>query len=184
MFSKFKLLSAIIIATPFLGASPAAAEMVLPQAYVQQAKASNIPPEVLYTLALIESGNQTASKVYRPWPWTLTINKESYYFNNQNEVTVKLAEVLAQANPPSQLGVGLMQIEWHYHKARFKSPSQALDPYYNLRVGAEYFAQLINETGDVWQAIGRYHSKTPKFAAAYQTRFSKHFVKLITKGGV
>ena len=156
--------------------------ITMPQAYINEAVTHNIPPSVLYTLALVESGRTLSSKVFRPWPWTLTVNAKPYFFENRDQATTKLLEVLSGPEP-DQLGVGLMQVEWRFHKGRFASASDALDPYLNLKIGASIFKQYWDETGNLWEAIGRYHSKTPKFAQSYKDRFGNHLVKLLASGG-
>ncbi len=162
--------------------TPVWAEISVPSAYELEAKQNNIPPVVLFALALVESGRTLPNKVFRPWPWTLTINAKPYFFSNREDADAKLQEVLA-GEKPNQLGVGLMQVEWRFHKQRFSNSSMALDPYQNLKVGAQIFSEYWKETGNLWDAIGRYHSKTPKHATRYKNMVGDRLVRLLAQNG-
>ncbi len=171
-------IAAVLISAMLM--TPAWAEISVPNAYEQEARINHIPPVVLFALALVESGRTLPNKVYRPWPWTLTINAKPYFFNNREDASTKLQEVLA-GEIPEQLGVGLMQVEWRFHKQRFASAAAALDPYQNLKVGAAIFSEYWKETGNLWEAIGRYHSKTPKYAAKYKNLVGDRLLRLLAQ---
>jgi hypothetical protein len=52
----------------------------------------------------------------------------------------------------------LMQVNWRYHQDKLGSPWQALDPYHNLRVGAEILQDCYTNRQDWWSSVGCYHS--------------------------
>ena len=51
---------------------------VVPQGYREVARAQGIPPNILYALSLTESGRAISRNTFRPWPWTLNVEKKSY----------------------------------------------------------------------------------------------------------
>lgn len=50
----------------------------LPIAYVVVAKAANVPADILYAVALAESG-RSYKGVLLPWPWTLNVEGRSIF---------------------------------------------------------------------------------------------------------
>ncbi len=155
----------------------------IPNAYQEIAEQHQIPASIFYTLALLESGQSSKTRAFRPWPWTLTVDAKPYYFDTYEGALSKLKQTLA-GEPPKQLGIGLFQIEYRYHKDRFESVEDMLWPYKNTQVAAQIFSEYLTlEQGDLWGAIGRFHSSTDKYAKRYQLRFGKHLVSLIADGG-
>lgn len=139
----------------------------VPRAYLTVATRHQLPPVVLYSIALCESGRIIASGHFRPWPWTLNIDGEGRYFEDRQQA-IEVAH--AAINIGSTVDVGIMQVNWHWHGHRFDSVADAFDPYVNLNVGATILKQLSTEHGGLWQGIGHYHSTTPERADAYQSR--------------
>ena len=138
-----------------------------PPGYVQVAQEYGLPPEALYAVALTESARPRASRRLRPWPWTLNVAGEPHYYATRMEAFRALKGYLAQGL--RRIDVGLMQVNWRYHEARLRDPWTALDPYYNLRLGAWLLATLARERGDLNEAIGRYHAPgDPARAARYR----------------
>ncbi len=150
----------------------------IPQAYRDMAERIPVSPAVLYALALLESGQSGRTPSYRPWPWTLTVNAKPYFFDSRFEAEIFLKQALKSR--PSQLGVGLFQIEHRFHAHRFSGMETMLDPYENTRAAADIFREALEYTGgDVWQAVGRFHSATPRYAEAYQRRFGTALLQFV-----
>ncbi len=173
----------IILGVMLLGAKVAHATSTgpIPPAYHNVAEQHRIPAAVFYTLALMESGQSIKTGQFRPWPWTLTINGEPHYFDTYEGALTKLKSTLAEGEP-RQLGVGLFQIEYRYHKDQFASLEDMLWPYKNTKVAAIIFTDLLQQTqNNLWEAIGRFHSRTDKFAQRYQMRFGERLVALIAE---
>ena len=77
----------------------------------------------------------------------------------------------------------LMQVNWRYHRTRLRDPWRALDPYYNLRVGARILRDCYREHADWWRAVGCYHSPgisaaQRERALAYRARVKRHWRRL------
>ncbi len=165
----------------------------IPSAYRQVADEINVPVDILYAIALTESGYQYQS-VYNPWPWTLNIEGKAYRFNNRHSMLVKLKQAIQDKQ---SVDIGIMQINWRWHKHRFeslqptlnspqpilKSLQTALDPYINLKSGAEILVEQYQATGDWWLAVGRYHTPAQtkgsiKRAKRYRQRVRQHWLSI------
>ena len=66
----------------------------------------------------------------------------------------------------NSIDVGLMQVNWKYHSHAFENIAAAFDPYINARYAVSYLLEHRQEN-DWWASVGRYHSKTPKYADRY-----------------
>lgn len=125
----------------------------IPVAYVVVAKAAEVPADILYAVALAESG-----RLYRdmlvPWPWTLNIEGEGVFCRSQREA-IELASQAVQRNQSVDLGPA--QVNWRWHRQRFAGINDALVPMLNLKAGAAILREQYELSGDWWQAVGRYH---------------------------
>ncbi len=154
------------------------AELPIPRGYQSAVASQNLSPVIFYAIALTESGQSEMTAEYRPWPWTLTIDKKPYYFRDQRAAEVALKD--AVESNVAQLGVGLFQIEHRYHAHRFTSIESMLDPYANSRIAAEIFSEGLKQSeGDLWAAVGKFHSSTPAVADAYRQRVARRLFRLL-----
>lgn len=167
------LLSLVLTAAlPVLAADP------VPSGYRRVAAAQGFPAEVLYAVALAESGRKLASGAVRPWPWTLNVAGRPYRYATRREAFRALEGFLAQGE--MLIDIGLMQINWRYHRDTLGTPWQALDPYHNLRVGAALLKRRYRLDGDWWAAIGHYHRPAGgQRAERYRRRVGKRLAALI-----
>ena len=141
----------------------------VPALYRTVAAEYGIPPLLLYAIASVESATPLADRTIKPWPWTLSINAAPYYYATQAEALAALH--WARQRPVKQLGIGLMQIEWRYHRRRLPDLASALDPAFNLRTGAAILHTEYRNAGGNWDlAVKRYHSRTPHRQQGYVKR--------------
>ncbi len=154
----------------FSGVGQAAPLAAIPPAYRQVADEYQVPPRLLFAIALTESARHGA-----PWPWTLNVGGRPYYFASRAEAESALRRWLAKSKHPD---VGLMEINWKYHRKKLQDPTAAFDPWYNLRAGALILRQAYDATGNWWQAAGRYHSTTPSLADAYRQRVRRWYRRI------
>ena len=173
-----RLLAFLFLLLPVVG--HAQVEPV-PAGYRQAAGIANVGPALFYAIALTESGQSTMTADYRPWPWTLSIDGEPHFFSTRQEARSALLDAVSRS--PAQLGVGLFQIEFRFHSRRFESVDAMLDPYANARVAAEIFSEgLSTSGGNVWEAVGLFHSASPELANAYRNRVARKLVNLLGSG--
>ena len=154
----------------------------VPAGYRTIASEHGIPYTVLYAVALTESGKQvTAGDVYRPWPWTLNIAGRGYFFNSR--LAAWQALTVSLQGGQRSVDIGLMQVNWRYHQERLGTPWQALDPYFNLRVGAGILQECYTTRQDWWASVGCYHAPThPLRADRYRRRVVTRWQRVTNAG--
>jgi len=154
----------------------------VPPGYRLVAAQNGIPPAILYAVALAESGTRIdALRSSRPWPWTLNIGGEGYFYPSRQAAVQALNGQLAVDR--SSIDVGLMQVSWRYHQDRLTSVQRALDPYHNLQVAAEILADCFRDRQDWWAAVGCYHAPNdPERAAGYRDRVRRHWRRILDQG--
>jgi len=150
----------------------------IPAGYQRVAIEYDLPPALLYAVALTESGQSALSEGrFRPWPWALNINGVGHYFTSRQEALQALQVALANAN--SSVDIGLMQVNWRYHHAALGSAREALDPYHNLRVAAAILRDCLNEHPNWMQTAGCYHAPNDSTRAqAYASRVQQHWAQI------
>lgn len=150
----------------------------IPRAYQIVSQQYGVPDEVFFAVALQESGKSRDGK-FLPWPWTLNIDNQGFYFDDRESAELALLRAMHTAEKKGTVGrvaVGLGQIYMPSHAKQFASPLDALDPTVNLNYAAkliatEYLWTVRQGRPDWWVAVGRYH--TPSNAALaeeYQER--------------
>ena len=154
----------------------------VPVAYRAVAAERGIPPTVLYAIALTESGRPMAlSGVGRPWPWTLNVGGRGYFFASRLAAWQALTDWLRAGK--QFIDIGLMQVNWHYHEQRLGTPWQALEPYHNLRVGAEILQDCFMARQDWWVSVGCYHAPAnPQRAKRYRRRVVSRWQHIVSAG--
>lgn len=122
----------------------------------------NIDPHLLYAVALAESAYSPVKNARgaAPYPWTLRLPNKPIYAPSKAHATEELFKVLKYT---SSVDVGLMQINWRWHKHRVKRPEDLLDPLTNVRIGADILLENIRRSpSDLVAALGQYHSHSVK----------------------
>ncbi len=161
----------------FLSSSSWSEEQV-PEGYRSIATESGIPSTMLYAVAMTESATQiNDSNLYRPWPWTLNVAGKGYFFDSRVAAWQALKKWIRQGR--RSIDIGLMQVNWGYHGKKLGTPWQALDPYHNLRVGADILNNCYQNRKDWWASVGCYHSPANKQRAErYRQRVTRHWRRL------
>ncbi len=163
--------------------APAKAETI-PSAYQRIAMEYKIPPSILYGIAYAESGKTIRPGVYKPWPWTLNVAGVPRRYPTRKSAYKGLIYFLKQG--VKSIDIGLMQVNWRYHRDKLGTPWQALDPFNNTRAGAKVLQTEFKKVGEWRKAIGRYHSpgrKTAqkKRAINYANRVMRHVARITRK---
>lgn len=154
----------------------------VPAGYRSIALERGIPYTLLYAVALTESGKKVeATRSYRPWPWTLNVAGQGYFFDSRLAAWQALIAWLEQGK--RSIDIGLMQVNWRYHQEKLGTPWQALDPYSNLRVGAEILQDCYITRKDWWVSVGCYHSPADsQRAEQYRRRVISRWQRLVNAG--
>lgn len=156
------------------------AQELPPPAYQLAADEVGIPSEVLYAVALTESGFKLNDSQVRPWPWTLNVAGRSHYFKTKADACTFLNQTL-QSTSAKRVDVGLGQVNYGYHGHRVNSACDLLDPYLNLEIAAYILKeQRRSGEGDWLLAIGRYHSPAGgQRAITYRGVVQRNLIRVI-----
>ena len=157
-----------------------------PPLYKKIAAQNKIPAKLFYALILNESRSAVQLKQSNqmlPWPWTVNYKGKGLYFKTRLEAYEFVKPIL---NSGGTAGIGLGQIEWRWHKHKFKNLWEAFEPEINLQVAAQYFrAQYDRKECNSWkQAVGCYHRSAQKqsdkkIAAEYTSRVLRIWKQII-----
>lgn len=180
-WSWITLLGLFLVATGRAQTAAPAAEGI-PPAYAATAALYDIPPALLYAMALVESGRRVdTAEAFQPWPWTLNVAGEGYYYPSKTEAWTALqAFVLAGR---TNIGIGLLQVTYPYNAHILTDVYAALDPHTNLSMGAAILRERFEESRDWSTAVGRYHSpgstaERRARAERYRERVRRHCRRL------
>lgn len=147
----------------------------IPVAYQRAAEAADVPPAILYAIALTESGRRSTIG-QRPWPWTLNVAGQGRYFESRVSAWQHMQRALARHQ---NVDIGLMQVSWRYHAKHLRSPWNALNAHWNLKVGAEILRRCFDARGHWMSAIGCYHAPNDaERAARYRQRVQQNLERV------
>ncbi|MBG5754450.1 transglycosylase SLT domain-containing protein [Pseudomonas aeruginosa] len=153
------------------------AQEVPPPAYQLAAQRAGIPSHVLYAVALQESGIRRNGRIV-PWPWSLNVAGQSRRYATRSDACAGLQQVM-RSTPHTRIDVGLGQINLGYHKQRYISACDLLDPYRNLAIAADILKEQHSPGEDWLLAIGRYHRPAGgEPAARYRRSVSRHLARV------
>jgi soluble lytic murein transglycosylase-like protein len=126
-----------------------------------------VPPTVLYAMALTESGLYKEGETV-PWPWTLNIEGKAQRYESREAMFDGLMDALQAGRTSADIGP--MQVNWFWQYELVGSPWTITDPVVNIKMGAVILKSHYLDTGDWWEAVGRYHrpAQTPEHKAAAQ----------------
>lgn len=162
---------AVVLATGLLISSVQAE--VPPPAYQLATHGTSVPSEVLYALALQESGTRLNGKLV-PWPWTLNVATVPQRFATRNAACKALLQAIQDVGPKRvDAGLGQLNIGWQRHL--FSQPCDVLDPYFNLALTTRVLLDQKSASDNWIEAAGRYHRPAGgPLAARYRDSFAKH----------
>ena len=138
--------------------------------YIGEAEqALQVPAYLLQAISQVESGRwDKARQVKSAWPWTVMAEGRGRYLPSKQAA---IAEVRAlKAKGVSNIDVGCMQVNLHFHPKAFDNLEQAFDPAQNVAYAAALLTKLKRENHSWTKAVGLYHSATPKFNGPYRKK--------------
>ena len=139
-----------------------------------------IPSYWLTALASQESGRyHEGLRLTLPWPWTINVKGQGYYFDSKQEAMSAIRKYQAQGI--KSIDVGCMQVNLYYHGHAFASLDQALDPAYNVAYAAKFLRNNFDETGSWMQATAHYHSQTPARGSDYYRKVYNRWQKVVAR---
>jgi hypothetical protein len=132
---------------------------------------SAVDPQLLASIAL----NESAYAGYA-WPWTLNVAGQGFYFASRDDAYAAIRYLLSEKR--CDFDIGIMQVNWCYHAARFSSPWDALAPQKNVAVAEVILMENYRKTGSAAKAVAYYHSANPVEGRAYLSRFVAHLKQI------
>jgi len=106
------------------------------------------PRSILQAIGTVESSGH---------PWAVNDGGRSYLFNTRAEASAFLHNQIERGR--TNLDIGCLQINWHWHRDQLGSPDTALDPSTNALYAALYLRSLYDAFGSWSAAVGAYHSR-------------------------
>jgi len=157
-------------------AAGAAASLPIPefrhickQATRQAETKGALPQDLLTAISFAESGKWDPEKqAIIAWPWTVTSGGKGHYFPDKQTAIAFVRDL--QQKGVSNIDVGCMQVNLHYHPDAFSTLEEALDPKTNARYAARFLSELHQEKKSWTAAVQRYHSADPGRGGRYHAR--------------
>ncbi len=174
--------AALLLAGLFLAASfPALASgEICDRAAAQAAARTGVPEGILRALTRTETGRRMKGE-FSPWPWSMNVAGKGHWFASRREAESYLQDI--SASGIRNFDVGCFQINYRWHGTGFASPSAMFDPLGNALYAARFLRRLYEEKGNWVDAAAAYHSRTPKYATRYRTRFEQILARVEARPG-
>ena len=112
---------------------------------------SGVPLNVLYSVGLTETGHRGELG-----PYDMNVDGRAVASRTLAEAMARFAAARAQG--ARFIDVGCMQINVHFHGARFGSVAEMFDPARNVDYAANFLKALKAETGAWTLAVARYNA--------------------------
>ncbi|SDH32637.1 transglycosylase SLT domain-containing protein [Alloyangia pacifica] len=132
------------------------------------ARALGVPLPVMRAVTRVETGRRRDG-VLQPWPWTVNLGGDGYWFDSAAEARAFAAAQVARGR--RNMDIGCFQVNLRWHGGAFPSTDEMFDPEENAAYAARFLKRLRAERGDWDRAVAAYHSRTPKFADRYIARY-------------
>lgn len=134
-------------------------------AAVEAARRHGVPEDIMLAITLVETRRRTDG-VAGPWPWTVNIAGEGFWFDTRRAALAKAEAALAGGQ--RSFDVGCFQLNFRWHGAGFPSIDAMFEPALAADYAARFLHDLFAESGDWMRAAGHYHSRTPDHSARYR----------------
>ncbi|PSW29145.1 lytic transglycosylase [Photobacterium phosphoreum] len=160
-----KVLRVICISAAMMLSATAQAKghtVKIPSAFRMIATQCHVPAKYLYAIALTETETRLKNGQSSPWTWTINYKGKSYFYPNRRSMYIAAEKLVKQGN--LLFDVGIMQINWRWHKHRVNSLWQLTAPETNVRVACEIIKDGYRARGNWVAAAGYYHSPENKKA--------------------
>ncbi|NMZ97618.1 transglycosylase SLT domain-containing protein [Pseudomonas lundensis] len=169
--------AALVLIPALLNPNALAARELPPPAYQMAAAQAEVPPNLLYAVALQESGRSLRGRIV-PWPWTLNVAGQSRRYATRHEACADLRRTL-MVTPATRIDVGLGQLNVGHQRHRVRQPCELLEPYRNLRLAATILREQYDPAQSWLMAAGRYHRPAGGAPAVrYRQSVGRHLARV------
>ena len=159
--AKLKINRALLVVIIAMSSANVSNAAELKSLIAQAEKTHNIPKDLLLSIALVES---------RVNPYALSVKGKAIISKSTSDVKNKLQEYLRDGY--SNIDIGVMQINYRWHREKFTNLDEMLDPAANIEYAARFLKQLYDTHGSWIQAVRHYHSATP----GHHKRYSRKII--------
>jgi hypothetical protein len=115
-------------------------------------------------------------------PWVIGTPSEAHRFKTKKGALAKIKELRAKRQ--QNFDVGCMQVNHFYHKDKFQSDEDMLNPVRNIRFAAQFLKELKAETGSWEKAVSYYNSRDLRYSRPYASKVYQHWGKIASPGGL
>ena len=157
-------------AQSFASKSNANTASICEKAALAASRESGVPLDVLRAISLTETG-RNGPNGFLPWPWTVNMEGTGKWFDALSDAKAYVDKHFARG--ARSFDVGCFQINYRWHGQAFASIDEMFEPLANARYAAKFLSELYDEFGDWSTAAGAFHSRTPKYARKYKSRFDR-----------
>jgi len=140
-------------------------------------RASNenaVPLAVLYAVALTETGQKGALNAF-----AMNVEGRAVFSADFREAMMRF--LAARRSGAVLIDIGCMQVNHHYHGARFVSVESMFDPRANVDYAARFLKDLHKREGSWTSAVARYHAG-PNNAPAQKSYVCSVIANMIASG--
>ena len=139
----------------------------------------NIPDFLLQAMVYTESGIRFSEKSgYQTWPWAVQSVGSSYFpTNKQQAISIAKQKI---KNGQTNVDMGCLQINWHWHKQAFHHIEDLFIPEKNIAYAAQYLKKLYKRHGSWEKAVKFYHSSNPERQNFYAEKifYTQHAMQI------
>jgi soluble lytic murein transglycosylase-like protein len=133
-----------------------------------------VPLAVLYAVALTETGQRGALNAY-----AMNVQGRAVFSADLSEALERFAT--ARRAGAVLIDIGCMQVNHHYHGAKFASVEAMFDPRLNVGYAAKFLKALRASEGSWTAAVARYHAG-PGNAPAQKTYVCAVIANMVASG--
>ncbi|MCD8552101.1 MAG: transglycosylase SLT domain-containing protein [Shewanella xiamenensis] len=169
-----RLITALVLSLSFN--SEAAA--TIPSGFVRIGASCGVPPVALYAVALTETETGLRNGDSSVWPHSINWNGRSYHFKNRKDTYIFAQNLIAQGH--TLFDVGIMQVNWRWHKDRVSSLWELTDTETNIRTACEIMGEGYQARRNWVSAAGYYHApNNATNANKYMKKFNAKLNRLL-----
>lgn len=139
---------AILSSSPGYAAAP---EPICEREMARAAEANGIPLNILYSVGLTETGSRGVLN-----PYAMNVDGRAVLSETLEQALARFE--VEKARGAKFIDIGCMQINHHYHAARFRSLDEMFDPRRNVDYAAAFLKSLRAEQGSWTLAVARYNA--------------------------
>ena len=154
MGTMVRLVSLLAAAAAFMFSSPAASgpeKKLCEREMVSASSKHGVPLGMLYAVGLTETGKGDSLH-----PYALNIEGQASFDRTKAEALARFEA--ARAAGTKLIDLGCMQVNYHYHREKFASVQNMLEPAANVDYAARFLKELKAREGTWTKAVARYHA--------------------------